>query len=227
VNAPVELPPKGLPEHLPEGEHIVWQGAPDGRGLAQRTFHVRKVALYLGMLLLWRIAAQVAEDHPAGDIVMSALLLALVAMAAVGILTSIAWLMGRTTVYTITNRRVAMRIGVALPLTLNLPYRAIETVRMRRYADGSGELTLVLGGPNRIAYLQLWPHARPWHMSRPEPALRCIADVERVGGLLADAMAGTAGVTSARTAGEAARPRAQAAAQDRYTPAGLAGEGST
>jgi hypothetical protein len=28
-----------------------------------------------------------------------------------------------TTLYTLTNRRVVMRIGVVLALTLNLPYR--------------------------------------------------------------------------------------------------------
>ena len=32
---------------------------------------------------------------------------------------------------------------------------------------------------DRIAYLSLWPHVRPWRLARPEPMLRCIRNPER------------------------------------------------
>ena len=35
----------GLPEDLPSGERIVWQGQPVGRGRALRVFHGRKIAI--------------------------------------------------------------------------------------------------------------------------------------------------------------------------------------
>ena len=36
----------GLPEPLPKGESILWQGAPDLADLAVRVFHLKKIAVY-------------------------------------------------------------------------------------------------------------------------------------------------------------------------------------
>ncbi|MGA1462008.1 MAG: hypothetical protein ACO37Y_02315, partial [Steroidobacteraceae bacterium] len=47
-------PVPGLPERLPEGEHILWQGAPRWTSLAVRAFHVRKLAIYFGLLMALR-----------------------------------------------------------------------------------------------------------------------------------------------------------------------------
>ena len=41
-------PVKGLPELLPTGERMLWQGQPSWRALAIRVFHVRKIAIYFG-----------------------------------------------------------------------------------------------------------------------------------------------------------------------------------
>ena len=41
----------GLPEKLPEGEHIIWQGAPDWKQLALQAFHVRIVSIYFALML--------------------------------------------------------------------------------------------------------------------------------------------------------------------------------
>ena len=41
----------GLPEKLPEGERILWQGAPDWQVIARRVFHVNKVAIYFALML--------------------------------------------------------------------------------------------------------------------------------------------------------------------------------
>ena len=49
--------------------------------------------------------------------------LAPLAVGAVAILAAMAWGYSWTTVYTITSRRVVMRAGVALPITINLPVR--------------------------------------------------------------------------------------------------------
>ena len=54
------------------------------------------------------------------------------ALVAVGLPALLAWLYARTTVYTITNRRVVMRFGVALPMSLNLPFRMVAAAGLQR-----------------------------------------------------------------------------------------------
>lgn len=182
-------PVRGLPEHLPAGERILWQGAPRFAALARRAFHVRKLAFYCGLLLAWRVAAGVSDGETLGAIAVSAVWVVPFALVAVGLPLLLAWLYARTTVYTITNRRVVMRFGVALPMSLNLPFRLIVAAGVRSYADGTGDVTLTLTGPDRIAYLHLWPNARPWRIARPEPMLRCIPAAAQVADVLADALA--------------------------------------
>ena len=42
-----------------------------------------------------------------------------------------AWLSARNTVYTITDRRVVMRIGIVLTLTFNLPFKRIAAAGLQ------------------------------------------------------------------------------------------------
>jgi len=64
------------------------------------------------------------------------------------------------------------------------------------YADGTGDIPLTMIGADRIAYLNLWPHARPWRIARPEPMLRAIPDAARVGEILSGALATAVGGTA-------------------------------
>ena len=45
---------------------------------------------------------------------------------------------------------------------------------------------------DKVAYLLLWPHARPWRLSKPEPMLRAVPDAARVAAILARALAAAA-----------------------------------
>ena len=54
-------PLRGLPEPLPAGERILWQGAPDWRALAVDVFHVRAVWIYGALLIAWRIVTIVHD----------------------------------------------------------------------------------------------------------------------------------------------------------------------
>jgi len=58
-------PVRGLPEKLPEGEHILWQGAPDVRALAREALGVRWVAGYFAILTIWRVSVS-ASAMPFG-----------------------------------------------------------------------------------------------------------------------------------------------------------------
>ncbi|MGZ2821903.1 photosynthetic complex putative assembly protein PuhB, partial [Pseudomonas aeruginosa] len=85
------------------------------------------------------------------------------------LLVLLGYLAARTTVYTITSRRLVMRIGIALPMTLNLPFKVIASAAARINSDGTADIPITLVPPNRLAFLILWPHCRPWTLRRPEP----------------------------------------------------------
>jgi hypothetical protein len=179
----------GLPEALPEGERLLWQGAPVVSELARRAFHLRKLAVYFALMIGTRIAAVLAEGGGIAQAMHDALLLGLLAAAGLAIVYVLAWLSARTTVYTITNRRVVMRIGIVLSVTFNLPLSRIATAGLHRYPAGTGDIPMQLENDERIAWLQVWPHVRPWRVKRTEPMLRCIADASAVSQVLAQAWA--------------------------------------
>lgn len=200
----------GLPAPLPPGERVVWRGSPDLRSLALRVFHVRKAAIYFAVLIGWRAIAVHADGGSAPDALVSALILLPFALFALALLGTLAWLTSRLTVYTITDRRVVMRLGIVLTVTFNLPFRRIASAGLRLYRDGTGDLPLVLAGTDRIAYAHLWPHARPWHYARTEPMLRCVPDAAHVARMLADALATSAGTPPRDLRPAAATPEAPA-----------------
>lgn len=189
----------GLPEALPPGEHVLWQGAPDWRLLAVRRFHVRKVAIYFAVLLAARVAALMSDGMPLGAALSGTLVLGSVSGVAIGLLAFLAWYTAKTTVYTLTDRRVVMRIGIALTIALNLPFKRMESAALADFGDGRGDIAMKLLPGDRVAYLHLWPHARRWHFTRPEPTLLCLPDVVAVAQQLTAAWAAVNG-TPARAA---------------------------
>ncbi|MFZ5558085.1 MAG: photosynthetic complex putative assembly protein PuhB [Pseudomonadota bacterium] len=192
MSAPGSVQIRGIHDPLPEGERVLWQGAPDWRSLAVRAFHVRKVAVYFAVLVAWKLAGDVYDGAAVGTALTGSLWLALVGLSAVGLLMLLAWLSGRTSIYAITNRRVFLRIGIALPIFVNLPFSGIEAAAVK---DGAaGDIPLRLKPGVRLAYLHLWPHARAWHLKRPEPTLRSVPDALAVARILAQALAEAAGV---------------------------------
>jgi len=167
-------PVRGLPERLPRGEHIVWQGEPCWTTLARHAFHVRKAALYFALLLAWHALSAVAGGEPLLAALGATAGLAPLAVFALAVLVLLAWLVARTTVYTVTNRRVVLRFGVALPMTVNLPFSSIAAAALRTHHDGRCDIPLALSASTRIAFLVLWPHVRPWRVARTEPMLRAV-----------------------------------------------------
>ncbi len=190
-------PNRGLPEPLPPGETILWQDAPQWTSLAVRALHMRKIALYFGALLIWRAAAAVAEGDSFENAVVSALAIAPIALAGIALLVLFAWLIGRTTVYTITSQRIVIHFGVALPMSVNVPFAIVGSAALKIYADGTGDIPLVLSGEKKMPYVLLWPHARPWRLSQVEPMLRTVPDARRVAEVLKAALAAAAPVAGA------------------------------
>ena len=171
-------PVRGLPGRLPPGEHIVWQGAPDAGALARTAFHTRGVAVYFVMLT--GLALLLANGSYVGVIMTASL-----GLVAVALLHLLAWGSARTTIYTLTNRRVVLRIGMAVPKCINLPLAKIAAVDLASRPDDTGDVPLTLAGTPRLGYLALWPHARPLRITRPMPMLRSIPDAATVAALMA------------------------------------------
>lgn len=192
MTAPAEHdfePMPGLPQRLPEDEYILWQGRPDWKALALHALHTRALAIYFALIVLWRLATGLYDGDPFWSVAISIVVFCTMAAVAIGLFELFAWLVYRTTLYTITNQRIVMRIGVVLSMTVNLPFSAIASAGIRRYEDGTGTIALTLKARSPFSWMVLWPHARPWHFSAPQPALRLIPEVDRVGAILADALA--------------------------------------
>jgi len=189
-----------LPGPLPAGETILWRGRPQWRALALHAYHVQQVAIYFGLFAIWHIASNFMAG--AGSLAMAHTLLWLLVPcgAACGVLTLLSWLSSRTTQFTITGRRVIMQFGIALPVTLNIPFRILGAASLRSHADGSGDIPLTVCGDQRVAYLMLWPYVRPWRMARAEPMLRAIKDAKQVSEILARAVVTAANTTNGLTA---------------------------
>jgi hypothetical protein len=195
-------PIRGLPGNLPEGEVILWQGEPKWTLLACQAFHVRAVAAYFAAMLGWRTFAAIRGGTAPLKALEAVMMVAPIALVAVGMLALLAWLNSRTTVYTLTNRRIVMRFGVAFPKAINFPLPLIDSAAVKAEGKRAGDLALRLVAPNKIAFMQLWPHARPWRLATPQPTLRALADVQPVAALLVSAMQAQAQI--ARTAIEPA-----------------------
>ena len=182
-------PIPGLPEIPPEGERILWQGAPTWGTLARRAFHVRKIILYFTLIFLWYLADKLwTGEESLLSVGLLAGWLIFLAHLAVGLLVLLAWANSRATLYTITNRRVVIRFGVAVSMTINLPFSKIAAAGLRRYPDGTGDIPLSLTGRQPVSYLVLWPFVRPWHFSQVEPMLRGVPEADRVANILSTAL---------------------------------------
>ena len=185
-------PVRGLPGRLPEGERMLWQGAPAWRLLARRALHLPMLAAYFAILVAARAAAMAMRGETPGAVVLDALWFLLPSLAVLGMGLVFAWGVARTTVYTITDRRLVMRFGIGLSVTANLPFARIEQASARLLADGSGDVSVGLQRGERISWLFFWPHVRGWHLRRPQPTLRALEDAEAASRVLARALSGAA-----------------------------------
>jgi hypothetical protein len=188
MSSEIEVEPvPGLPENLPPGEQILWQGRPAWKSLARRTFKLGWLAFYFAFFATTR-AVVVREEGQGMSGVLGVLSAVALGAVCIGLLSLFARLQAGATMYTITNRRVVMRIGVALPTSFNLPFKCLASADVDASEGGDGDIALTIAGTDRIAWLHLWPHAQPWHFAKARPMLRAIPEAQRVATLLAEAV---------------------------------------
>jgi hypothetical protein len=113
------------------------------------------------------------------------------ALLCLAILSVMAWMIWRTTSYLITDRRVILKFGVALPATLDVPLNLVQHASVKVHSDGTGDIALALPPEQRIAPLLLWPHLKPWQINRPEPMMRGIENPEQVAEIFTQALSTT------------------------------------
>ncbi len=209
-------PIQGLPGKLPAGERILWQGRPDWWALAKSALAFQWVCGYFLLLAGWQLLS--AADHtPFPQAIPTTFPVLFFGLVAAGLLLITAYIQARATVYTLTNRRIVMRVGAALTMTLNLPFTEIGRADLDLRRDGTGTISLTPMGKMRFGYLILWPHVRPWDF-RTKPSLRCIADARSVAGLIAETAARHIEVSGTRTGNHDISTRVMA-----LEPAGVAG----
>jgi hypothetical protein len=177
-------PVPGLPARPPLGEEILWQGRPASFALARDAYKITWFAGYFVLLAMWRASIMATTW---GEAVLVALPYLMIGAAFCAIVYLIAFIQARSTLYTLTSARVAMRIGAALTVTLNIPFKQLANANLALHAKGTGSIALETLGDTTISYLVCWPHVRPWRLAKTQPMLRCIPDAARVAHLLADA----------------------------------------
>lgn len=178
------VPHPGLPAPLPVGEHVVWQGAPRAHSLTRQLFRTHAIAAYFAVVAAWQAGAAVHDGRAASEAVFAAVAVLASGLLVIGLLELFGWLSARATIYTITNRRIVMRIGVAFINTVDIPFKVIESIQVKGAANGVGNISVGLRRGAMIPYAVLWPHARPWRVRRPEPTLRALLEVQETARLL-------------------------------------------
>ena len=187
-------PQYGLPERLPQDEHIIWQGSPAVGALAISAFHLRKLAFYFALLIL--ACAWPALEASAGFMAVVQAVKWIVPLTVIGLgsIWVLAWMTARTTVYTLTNRRIVMRLGIVLTVSFNFPLKRMTAADVRMGNGGFGDISLALKGDDRIAWVHLWPSVRAWRISKTEPTLRAVPDAQAVALQLREAWAKATGL---------------------------------
>lgn len=196
---------------LPYPEAVVlWQGGVHPVSAAIRIWHVRAVAIWFLLLLADGATMRWRGPFTQQQVLIDEAKLLVIGMAATALLIGLAWLTARTTLYTVTDRCVIMRYGLALQARLVIPFAAIEHIGIRVHPDQTGDIALRLKLDQEVPYHSLWPHARPWRFLRAEPTLRTIPEPGVVGTILARAVASRHRERDARIAALAtpALPRA-------------------
>jgi hypothetical protein len=189
--APVYI--RGMTEPLPAGERLLWEGAPQAGLVATHVFHRRLVWGYFLLLLGWWGVTTVGTLPMSDWGPMLAVRVALSAIV-IGTVEVLARVVARTSWYALTNKRLVLRIGMVLPMTINVPLRVVQDAAVGTFKDGSGQIALSLVAGQRLAYIALWPHCRVFSFSNPKPVLRGLSQPDQVAALLRDAVTADADV---------------------------------
>ena len=191
-------PVEGLPDFLPEGETMVWQGRPTVAAMARRVFFIPHLALYFGLLIAGHTVYRLMEGASAAQVMGTFVWQAGLAATVLVLLAWLARSYAASVIYTLTSERLVIRSGVALPMMVNIPIEQITAADMRVYRDGTGDIVLTPVADRKLHWVLLWPNVSAWYSRPIRPLLRGLAEPHRA----ADAFAAVASQHYQVTAGE-------------------------
>ena len=177
---------QGVAEALPPGERVLWEGAPAPQAIARHLLLVRPLTVYFAAMIAWWMLANREQIPTTAFWTPVSMQLLLVGAVLGGFLWLARWI-ARSTTYAITDRRIVMRLGVIFPLTVNIPLSYIMGAQVKRFGDGTGQIALQLDPKEKLAWIVLFPHVRPWRFTNPQPLLRGLSDPTQVGEVLRNA----------------------------------------
>ncbi|MGI4765108.1 MAG: photosynthetic complex putative assembly protein PuhB [Janthinobacterium lividum] len=183
-----DIPREIGPADLPAGETVLWRGKPDWRHLAVDAFGAPWVVFYFVGIGVWHLATTLHDGGTRAQALADFSVVLLPMALALSLVSLLAWLSARASVFTVTDRRIVMVYGVALPALINLPLDTIEATRLRRGFAGRGDLAFTLPRTGRLSFHQLWPYARPWHLFPAAPMMRAVPRIEEVKMIVAGAL---------------------------------------
>jgi hypothetical protein len=183
---------KLLPSDIPPGERVLWFGQPDAKSLWRKAYRADWVMIWFGALTAWSFISALS-DGEASTAIVAALRMMGFGAASLALLGLLAWLAARNSLYVVTERRLVVKSGIALPIFINLPFKVIAAADLRLHADGTGDISARLIRGQHVPYFALWPSARPLKFAEPEPTLRCVPDARSVAETLGRALAAAAG----------------------------------
>lgn len=186
-------PVPGLPEALPAGETMLWQGRPATGPFAIRALGLRGLSLYFGGLLVLQGGIGFSQGGGLVQVGGGLLISATIGLVCLALL----WVIGRAaasaTIYTITDKRIVFRVGIALPMVINVPFSLIASVARAAQPDGTEDVVLTIVKPAHISWVALWPHVRLGSILNPQPVLRGLPQEAGAAQLLGRALARQAG----------------------------------
>ena len=158
VRGAAPLNAANLAENLPADEVLIWQGRPEANAIAIRAMYLWYVVAYLLGLVVLRTGYLIMGDAPISE--WSALLAwqLIASLFVVGVIVGISALYGKTTIYSLTNRRLILRTGAAVPIHVNFPLEQIASADLKVFSDGTGDIALKLENSDKLYWLLLWPN---------------------------------------------------------------------
>ena len=187
VRGAAPLNDANLAENLPDDEVLIWQGRPEANAIAIRAMYLWYVVAYLLGLVVLRTGYLIMGDAPISE--WSALLAwqLLASLFIVGVIVGLSALYGKTTIYSLTTRRLILRTGAAVPIHVNFPLEQIASADLKVFSDGTGDIALKLENSDKLYWLLLWPNVRSWWVRPLQPLLRGLRDFELAASTLANA----------------------------------------
>ena len=178
-------PVPGLPGRLPDGEFIVWQGQPEFKTVMTRLLRARWIAVYFAIAALWSVAVGINNSENAWALLGRVTFIGAAAIILFGLMALYARAVAKTSLYTLTNQRVVMRVGIAISASFNLPFKQIAGADFRVGKDGSGDVALTLKSGHGLSGSVFFPHQRGGLWRKLSPQMICLTDAKSVAEKLA------------------------------------------